>query len=57
MAKTNAMIDAILSLEFINSNFANVGDATGLRGSSTAGSDYLSLHTADPGVGGSQTTS
>lgn len=57
MSKTDAMIDGILSLEFINSNFADIGDATGLRGSSTAGNDYLSLHTADPGVGGAQNTS
>ena len=35
----------------------NVGDATGLRGSTTAGSLYISLHTADPGETGSQTTS
>ncbi len=32
-----------------NANSANWGDATGLRGSSTAGSIYLSLHTSDPG--------
>ena len=43
-------------LLFNNTNFANVGDATGLRGSSTAGSLYVSLHTADPGEAGSQTT-
>jgi hypothetical protein len=34
-----------------------VGDATGLRGSSAAGSLYFSLHTADPGEAGTQTTS
>lgn len=34
-----------------------IGDATGLRGSSTAGNLYVSLHTADPGEGGSQNTS
>ena len=33
------------------------GDATGLRGSTTAGSLYFSLHTADPGEAGDQTTS
>jgi hypothetical protein len=42
---------------FNNTNIANVGDATGLRGSSTAGSLYVSLHTADPGEAGDQTTS
>jgi hypothetical protein len=46
---------ALLTLEFNNTNIANVGDATGLRGSSTAGSFYVGLHTADPGEAGSQT--
>lgn len=47
----------MLSLIFENANYANVGDATGLRGSSTAGVFYISLHTADPGETGDQTTS
>lgn len=34
-----------------------MGDATGLRGSTVAGSLYVSLHTADPDEGGDQTTS
>jgi hypothetical protein len=41
---------------FNNTNAANIGDATGLRGSTTVGSLYLSLHTADPGEAGDQTT-
>jgi hypothetical protein len=41
---------------FENANVANIGDATGIRGSSTAGSLYFSLHTADPGEAGDQTT-
>src|SRR5262245_3229438 len=49
--------NGLLLLLFNNTNFANVGDATGLRGSTTAGSLYLSLHTADPGETGTQTTS
>jgi len=57
MSKTNAFETAFLGLVFENANIANVGDATGLRGSSTAGSLYFSLHTADPGEAGSQTTS
>jgi len=57
MSKTDAWETGLLSLLFTNANFANVGDATGLRGSSTAGSFFVSLHTADPGEGGSQTTS
>lgn len=56
MSKTNSWETGLLQLLFENSNFANVGDATGLRGSSTAGSLYFSLHTSDPGEAGSQTT-
>jgi hypothetical protein len=48
--------DLILHL-FQNANIANVGDATGVRGSTTAGSFYIALHTADPGAAGDQTTS
>lgn len=56
MSKTNSWETGLLQLVFENTNFANVGDATGLRGSSTAGSFYFSLHTADPGEAGDQTT-
>lgn len=47
----------LLKLIFQNTNIANLGDATGVRGSSTAGSLYVALHTADPGETGTQTTS
>lgn len=57
MSMSNAAETALLQLIFNNSNWANVGDATGLRGSSTAGSFYVALHTADPGEAGDQTTS
>jgi hypothetical protein len=57
MSASNSFETLILQLLFENANAANIGDATGLRGSSTAGSLYISLHTADPGEGGSQTTS
>lgn len=57
MSKSNSWENGLLLLLFNNTNFANVGDATGLRGSSVAGSLYVSLHTADPGEGGSQNTS
>lgn len=57
MSKSNACETALLELLFKNTNFANVGDATGLRGSTTAGSLYVSLHTADPGEAGDQSTS
>lgn len=56
MSKSNAMENGMLLLFFNNTDFANIGDATGLRGSSAAGNFYLSLHTADPGEGGNQTT-
>jgi hypothetical protein len=56
MSKSNAFETEILSLVFENGNVALVGDATGLRGSTTAGSLYLSLHTSDPGEAGDQTT-
>lgn len=56
MSKSNSWENSLLLLLFNNTNVANVGDATGLRGSSAAGSLYVSLHTADPGEAGSQTT-
>ena len=55
-SKSNSWENGLLLLVFNNTNFANVGDATGLRGSSTAGSFYLSLHTSDPGEAGAQNT-
>lgn len=57
MSKTNTWENELLLLLFNNTNSSLHGDATGLRGSSTAGSYYVSLHTADPGEGGDQTTS
>lgn len=57
MSASNAFETALLTLLFNNTNAANIGDATGLRGSTTAGVFYISLHTADPGETGSQTTS
>lgn len=56
MSKSNTFENDLLLLIFNNTNAANVGDATGLRGSTTAGSLYLSLHTSDPGEAGDQTT-
>jgi len=56
MSATNVFENGLLSLIFENANYANVGDATGLRGSTTAGVFYISLHTADPGETGTQTT-
>lgn len=56
MSKGNTYENEYLLLVFNNVNIPNIGDATGLRGSTVAGSLYLSLHTADPGEGGDQTT-
>lgn len=57
MSKSNSWENSLLLLLFNNTNIANVGDATGLRGSTTAGTLFISLHTADPGEAGDQTTS
>lgn len=57
MSMTNAAETAFLSLFFTNADWANVGDAAGLQNSASAGSFYISLHTADPGEAGDQTTS
>jgi hypothetical protein len=54
---TTSFVTALLQHIFQNANVALVGDATGLRGSTAAGNLYISLHTADPGRGGNQTTS
>lgn len=56
MSKSNTFENDLLLLLFNNTNIANIGDATGVRGSSAAGSLYLSLHTSDPGEAGDQTT-
>lgn len=57
MSKSNSWENGLLLLLFNNTDFANVGDAAGLQNSAAAGSLYVSLHTADPGEAGSQTTS
>lgn len=57
MSATDVFENGLLSLIFENANYANVGDATGLRGSSTAGVFYVSLHTANPNETGNQSTS
>ncbi len=57
MSATNAFETALLNLYFTNTDHASVGDAAGLQNSAAAGVFYISLHTADPGEAGSQTTS
>jgi hypothetical protein len=56
MSKGNTFETELLQHIFQNADIALVGDATGLRGSSVAGSLYIALHTADPGEGGAQNT-
>lgn len=53
---STAAVNAFLLNFFNNTAWANVGDATGLRGSSVAGSLYLSLHTSSPAEAGTQAT-
>jgi hypothetical protein len=52
----NSLLINMLKLLFQNLDFANIGDAGGLQNSATAGNLYVSLHTADPGAAGNQTT-
>ena len=57
MSKSNNFETSFLTLIFNNTNIAAIGDATGVRGSTAAGSLFFSLHTADPGEAGTQATS
>lgn len=51
---SNPLENAVLLLLLNNDNIANLGDATGVRGSTTAGSVYVALHTADVAEGSAQ---
>ena len=57
MSKSNTTENEMLLHYFNNATVPDVGDAVGLRGSTAAGSFYLSLHTGDPGEAGTQATS
>jgi hypothetical protein len=57
MSKSNTFENELLLLLFNNTDIANIGDAAGIQNSATAGSLFLALHTADPGEGGTQSTS
>jgi len=57
MSASNVFENGLLSLIFENANYANVGDATGLRGSSTAGVFWIGLHTSGVGDTSTQATS
>jgi len=48
MSKVDAFETDILQLIFENEDLAAIGDGTGLQGSSTPGSFYIALFTADP---------
>lgn len=54
---TTAAANGFLLLLLNNTDWANIGDASGLQNSAADGNFYLSLHTGSPGEGGSQTTS
>ncbi len=56
MSASNDFENDILLLIFNNTDIANIGDAAGIQNSATAGSLYVSLHTADPGEAGKQNT-
>lgn len=57
MSASNVFENALLNQILQNANIANIGDATGLRGSTVAGNLHVGLHTADPGEAGTQATS
>ena len=57
MSKTNTLESDILSHIFKNAAITLVGDSAGLLPSASAGNLYVSLHSADPGETGDQTTS
>jgi hypothetical protein len=57
MSKSNTFENDLLLLIFNNTNIGLIGDATGVRGSTGAGSLYVSLHTANPDEAGAQNTS
>jgi hypothetical protein len=56
MSLSNTFETNLLDHILKNADIALVGDATGLRGSTTAGSLFVSLHTADLGEAGDQST-
>ena len=57
MSKSDTFENDLMLHIFQNAAIANIGDATGLPGSTAAGSLYWSLHTADPGEAGTAITS
>jgi hypothetical protein len=56
MSLTTAMENDIIELLFLNTGISNVGDSTGLRGSTAAGNFYVALYISNPGETGSAGT-
>ena len=56
MSTADAWENGQLNLVFNNTAFTGLGDAGGLLPSAAAGNIYVSLHTADPGESGNQST-
>jgi len=56
MSKSNTFENDNLLLVFNNTSVSDIGDASGLQPSATEGSLYISLHKADVGEAGDQTT-
>lgn len=56
MSKSNTFENDLMLLLFNNTAIADIGDAAGLRATTTAGSLWWSLHTADPGEAGTAVT-
>lgn len=56
MSASNTFENDLLKLILQNIAIALIGDASGLQPSAVAGSLYVSLHTADPGEAGDQTS-
>ena len=57
MSKSNTFENDLMLLLFNNTAIADIGDVAGLRATSTAGTYWVSLHTADPGEAGTAVTS
>ncbi len=56
-AATDTLENGSLNLILCNIAFTGIGDAGGLLPSAAAGNLYVSLHTADPGEAGTQSSS
>lgn len=57
MPATDVLELELLDLLFLNADFDNIGDATGIQGSTSAGNIEISLHTATLNDASSQNTS